>query len=115
MGENRYDKRDIIRREGALIAAGLKIASYRVRDPETDKFSPLQFHMTHDNYVMAVMSESAAKLFSDFVDRAVGGASKSELLAALDWLLNLYDAGEPIGGEAITRARAARDKARGTP
>ena len=42
-------------------------------------------------------------------------AAVDELLTAVDWLLNLYDAGEPIGGEAITRARAARDKARGTP
>jgi hypothetical protein len=68
--KNDYDKRDIIRRESVLIADGsgeIKIAAYRVRDPGTDEFSKLQFHFTHNNTVLAVMGEEAAKLFMRFV------------------------------------------------
>lgn len=75
MSENRYDKRDIVRREAVLIADGIgsmKMAAYRVRDPETGEFSPLQFHFTYDNTVMAVMGESAAKLFAKFINDTLG-------------------------------------------
>lgn len=67
MAENTYDKLDMIRREAALIAGPLKLAAYRVKDPETGEFGKLQYHMTYDNTVMAVMSEEAAKLFAKFV------------------------------------------------
>jgi hypothetical protein len=67
MSNNDYDGHDIIRREAVMMAGPLKLAAYRVRDVETNKFSPLQFHMTYDNTVMAVMSQEAAKLFSGFV------------------------------------------------
>lgn len=51
-----------------LIRAGpLKLGAYRVCDPETGEWSSLQYHMTYDNTVMAVMSEEAAKLFTNFV------------------------------------------------
>lgn len=66
--KNTYDKSDIIRREKALIAGALKIASYRVRDPETGEFSKLHYHMTYDNTVVAVMGEEAARLFCHFVN-----------------------------------------------
>lgn len=65
--ENRYDRRDRIRRVSAIIAGPMKLAAYQVRDPETDEWSPLQFHVTFDNHVMAVMSHEAAKLFARFV------------------------------------------------
>jgi hypothetical protein len=66
--QNRYDKHDMVKREAVLIAGPLKLAAYRVRDSETLEWSKMQFHMTHDNTVMAVMSEEAAKLFSGFVN-----------------------------------------------
>ena len=66
--ENKYDKDDIIRREKVLIAGPIKLAAYRVRDSETGEFSKLQYHMTYDNTVMAVMGEEAAKLFVRFVN-----------------------------------------------
>lgn len=64
---NRYDWRDIVRRESVIIAGPMKMASYRVRDPDTGEFSSLQFHLTYNNTVMAVMGEEAAKLFANFV------------------------------------------------
>lgn len=81
MSENTYDKRDIIRREACMIADGtfaqLKIAAYRVRDLDTGEFSPLQFHMTYNNMVMAVMEEQAAKLFARFVTSTLEGRNAS--------------------------------------
>lgn len=65
--KNTYDKDDMIRREKVLIAGPIKLAAYRVRDTETGEFSKLQYHMTYDNTVMAVMGEEAAKLFVQFV------------------------------------------------
>jgi hypothetical protein len=61
MTTNTYDKRDIVRRESVLIADGsgqLKMAAYRVRDPDTQEFSTLQFHATWNNTVLAVMGVS---------------------------------------------------------
>lgn len=34
---NRYDDRDIIRREGVIVAGCVKVAAYRVRDLETKR------------------------------------------------------------------------------
>jgi hypothetical protein len=62
-----YDKTDMVRRVGLMHANGLKLAAYTVRDPETGKHGAMQFHMTYNNTVMAVMGEEAAKLFSTFV------------------------------------------------
>jgi hypothetical protein len=62
-----YDTKDIVRQPHLLRAGPLKLAAYRVRDIETGEFSKLQFHMTYDNTVMAVMEESSAKLFCKFV------------------------------------------------
>lgn len=68
---NRYDKKDRIKRVSAIIAGPLKLAAYRVRDPETNVWSGLQFHMTYDNHVMAVMEEDSAKLFARFVEQTL--------------------------------------------
>ena len=50
-----------------MLAGPIKIASYRVRDPETLEWSSRQYHLTCGNTVMAVMGEEAAKLFIRFV------------------------------------------------
>lgn len=82
MGEkpNTYDKFDTVRREAVMIADGpfsqLKLAAYRVRDPETGEWSPLQFHMIYDNTVMAVMGEEGAKLFARFVTQTLEGQNE---------------------------------------
>ena len=75
MSNNTYDSRDIVRREAVIIADGagsLKVAAYRVRDPETGNFSDLQFHATFNNMVLAVMGEQSAKLFASFVNQTLG-------------------------------------------
>jgi hypothetical protein len=80
MAENSYDRLDIVRRENVLIADGdgfLKLAVYRVRDPETGEFGPKQFHATYNNMVMAVMGEEAAKLFAMFVTDALSSGEGS--------------------------------------
>lgn len=64
---NHYDWRDIIRREAVVCAGPIKMAAYRVMDPDTGEHSPMQFHLTYDNMVMAVLGESAAKMLSDFI------------------------------------------------
>ena len=64
---NEYDRLDQIKQIGRLEGQGLKIAAYQVRDPATGEFGPVQFHMTHDNHVLAVMSVNAAQLFTLFV------------------------------------------------
>jgi len=78
MAENTYDKRDMVKREALVIADGqfaeLKIAAYRVRDPETNEWSKLQFHMTYNNTVMAFMGEESAKSFARFVTQALDAA-----------------------------------------
>ncbi len=68
MSENQYDKKDRIKRGAVLIAGPLKMASYRVRDPETDEWSPQQFHATYDNHVLAVMGARTAELFARFIN-----------------------------------------------
>lgn len=72
---NSYDKADMVRREAVILAGPLKVAAYRVRDPETGEFGSRQFHMTYDNTVMAVMGEEAAKLFVRFVSHTLDGES----------------------------------------
>lgn len=61
--ENRYSRADTVDRIMDMMAGPLKFGAYRVRDPETDAWSPIQFHLLYDNHVLAVMSESSAKLF----------------------------------------------------
>ena len=64
---NRYDRRDMVQRLGRIEAGAMKIAAYRVRDPETDEWGSAQFHLTYDNTVLGVMGEQAARLFVTFV------------------------------------------------
>ncbi len=61
-----------VRMEREIKAEDMKLGAYRVRDPSTGEFGPLQFHMTHGNYVVAVASENAAKLFANFVFDTLG-------------------------------------------
>ncbi len=68
MTKNQYDKKDRIQRGAVIIAGSLKMAAYRIRDPETDEWGPQQFHATFDNHVLALMSEETAKLFVKFVN-----------------------------------------------
>lgn len=60
---NRYDRKDMVDRVMVMMAGPLKFAAYKVRDPETDEWGPMQFHLMYDNHVMAVLSEQSAKLF----------------------------------------------------
>jgi len=58
-------------------------------------------------------TEEEGQANAAFIVRAVNrDGAVDDLLTAIDWILRLYDAGEPVGGEAITRARAAAEKAR---
>lgn len=66
--ENRYDAKDMVRQVAMMRASPLKVAAYQVRDPETLEWSQIQFHMTYDNTVMAVMGTEGAKLFARFVN-----------------------------------------------
>ncbi len=68
---NGYDSQDRIDRVAALVAGPMKLAAYKVRDPETNEWGPIQFHMTYDNTVMAVMGTEAAKLFATFVGQTL--------------------------------------------
>lgn len=68
MSENHYDWKDRVKRGAVIIAGPLKMATYRVRDPETDEWSPQQFHATYDNHIMAVMDGQTAKLFARFIN-----------------------------------------------
>lgn len=83
---NRYDRADMVDRRALLRAGGLKIGAYRVRDPETDEWGVLQFHMTYDNTVIAVASEEAAKLFARYVMDTLGreDASRASSATAAD-------------------------------
>lgn len=74
---NHYDKNDIVQQVMVMRAGTLKFAAYRVRDIETGELSPLQFHMTHDNTVIAVMSEQAAKLFNRLTTQCLEEAALS--------------------------------------
>jgi hypothetical protein len=71
LSKNTYDKHDMVSRGACLIAGPMKIAEYRVRDPETGEWSTPQFHFTYNNTVMAVMGEQAAILFANFVASAL--------------------------------------------
>ena len=65
---NHYDSSDVVRLESSLVAGPLKIAAYKVRDIGTGEMNhKLQFHMTYDNHVLALMGEESAKLFAKFV------------------------------------------------
>jgi hypothetical protein len=67
MSENNYDRQDKVRLIRSMRAGALKLAAYTVMDPETGEHGCVQYHMTYDNHVMALMNESAAKLFAGFV------------------------------------------------
>lgn len=69
--KNDYDSRDRVRQLHMLRAGPLKFAAYQVRDPATNEWSNIQFHMTYDNTVMAVMEENSAKLFADMVGKVL--------------------------------------------
>ena len=73
MANNQYDTKDRVKRGAVIIAGSLKMAAYRVRDPETDEWGPQQFHATYDNHVLAMMSEETAKLFAKFINSTVTG------------------------------------------
>lgn len=62
-----YDSDGFVRRDSLLVAAGMKIASYRVRRPDYS-YTSRQFHFTWDNTVMAVLPESVALAFVQFFD-----------------------------------------------
>lgn len=68
MDKNHYDKNDRIQCGAVIIAGALKMAVYRVRDPETDEWGSQQFHATFNNHVLALMGEETAKLFAKFVN-----------------------------------------------
>lgn len=99
MSENTYDKVDMVRRQSVILAGPIKLASYQVRDPETLEFSKLQFHMTYDNTVMAVMGEEAAKCFCNFVQSTlsrhaaiqVRGDITQQMIA--DWMVTVIEGG----------------------
>ncbi len=73
MVDNQYDKRDRVKRGAVIIAGSLKMATYHVRDLETDEWGPQQFHATYDNQVLAMMSEETAKLFAKFINSTLTG------------------------------------------
>ena len=93
------DKRDMVERRSYIIAGPIKVAEYRVRDPETLEWSKSQFHMTCDNTVMAVMEADSAKLFADFVHKALGVKRRHEALKAMHCL----------EGKTITKIELASD------
>lgn len=70
--KNTYDRFDTVKREKVIVADGgigsqMKMAAYRVRDPETGEWSKLQYHVTFNNMIIAMMDEESAKLFVRFV------------------------------------------------
>lgn len=67
MPKNSYDITDRVKLVSVIHVEGLKMAAYRVRDPETHEWSKVQFHLTYNNTIMAAMSEESAKLFARFV------------------------------------------------
>lgn len=105
MSRNTYDKYDLIKQVSMLRAGPVTFAAYRVRDLQTMKWSSLQFHLTCDNTVMAVMDEDAAKLFVTLVTRTLANqavpaevsiAHFDELVGDIDAAGDGSKAGEPI-------------------
>lgn len=94
---NAYDRTDMVRREAVLAAGPLKVAAYRVRDPEGGAFSGLQFHMTYDNTVMAVMGAAAAKLFARFVTDTLAAPLSPDGDGWISWA----GTGCPVIGERV--------------
>ena len=85
MKKNQYDEADRVRQEALLAAGGIKLAAYRVRDPETDEWGRLQFHMTYNDTVLAVMSEEAARLFARFVRDNLPQPGRDVKMAVTVW------------------------------
>lgn len=63
-----YDPSGTVERLRVVIAGPLKMAAYRVCDPETGEMGTIQFHVTYDNHVMALMGEEGARAFCSFVE-----------------------------------------------
>jgi hypothetical protein len=70
---NHYDRRDMVQMHGKIMAGAVKIAAYKVRDPETLEWSVMQFHMTYNNMVMGMLEEQGAKLFANFITSTLDG------------------------------------------
>lgn len=70
---NTYDKLDRVKREAVVIAGPIKMAAYRVRDPETQEWSPLQFHLTYDNTIMAMLGENSGRMLAKFITDTLDG------------------------------------------
>lgn len=64
---NGYDRNDVVKRGACIVAGPLRVAEYKVRDPETQEWSESQFHMVYDNHVMGLMSAGSARLFANFI------------------------------------------------
>lgn len=58
----------MVHMEHEVISGPLKIGAYRVRDPKTGEWSKLQYHMTYNNFVVAVLEEESAKLLVRFIN-----------------------------------------------
>jgi hypothetical protein len=58
---------DNVVREAEIRANGLHLMADRVWNPKLNKYGPIQFQMTHDGDITALMEEGAAKLFCLFV------------------------------------------------
>lgn len=53
-----------------MIAAGMRLASYRVRDPfmSEDDWSELQHHLTYNNVIQGILSNTALMCLKNFID-----------------------------------------------
>lgn len=68
---NQYDIHDRVERRSVVLAAGLKIAVYGVRHPESNEWMEPQIHMTYDNTVYGAMPMWIAQKFAFFIENAV--------------------------------------------
>ncbi|WP_112661811.1 hypothetical protein [Microvirga flavescens] len=66
-----YDSADQVRVQRMISAGAITIAAYQVRDPATDRFGSLQFHMSCEEAAISSMSENAAQLFVQFVQETL--------------------------------------------
>ena len=94
-----------VRMEREVLAGGMKLGAYRVRDPATREYGPLQYHMTHGNSVVAVAGENAAKLFASFVFDTLGGKKCISEVAA-ETKANIHIHSETPDAESFVKAQA---------
>ncbi|MGO4706725.1 hypothetical protein AB4072_13235 [Microvirga sp. 2MCAF38] len=73
-----YDSADQVRVQRMISAGSIRIAAYQVRDPKTDCFGSLQFHMSCEEAAISSMSENAAQLFVQFVQETLSGKTDDE-------------------------------------